>query len=196
MLNAQDDPNQPRSADACADALPLSAETCRTLAALLPRSFSGFGVTATRQVLSSIMFEPAAPPDPSRLSWLPLLRWDRRANGFATSLPQGTCWVEGNSGTVMRCAFDMAGNDARAAERYDEVRAVLHEVVPRAWRAAISPRSVLFSDGQVVRAALHRVNFGAADWVADSPQARWIVLLSLGPIGKHADVPAELWTGP
>jgi hypothetical protein len=70
---------------------------------------------------------------------------------------------------------------------------VLHMLAPATWRTTASPVSVLFSDGTAVRAAVHRVNFGAADWVADSPMPRWKVLLSLGRLGTHDEVPAAAW---
>jgi hypothetical protein len=181
------------SAEECAAELPLFAETCRTVGALLQRVDSGFGGGSNaRQVFSTLLLEDRAPRDTSKLEQLPLLRWDRRATGFATSIPSGTCWLE-SAGAIMRCGFDFGADAGRSADRYEELRAVLHMLAPATWRTTASPVSVLFSDGTAVRAAVHRVNFGAADWVADSPMPRWKVLLSLGRLGTHDEVPAAAW---
>jgi hypothetical protein len=182
--------------EGCAEALRALAEFCQTGGTLLERSASGFGARTARQALTPGTGEDRTPAEPSRLDLLPLLRWDPRANGFQTSVPSGSCWLEGSTGTVVRCAFDFAANEAGASERYEELKAVLHELAPVEWNHTLSPRSVLWSDGRVVRAGLHRANFAAPDWVAGTQDARWRVLLSLGQLGRHDEVPAEAWVAP
>ena len=192
-MNVMQNTSPGRSPEDCASELPLFAETCRTVGALLQRVEGGFGAGSNaRQVFSTLLLEDPAPRDRSKLDQLPLLRWDRRATGFATSIPSGTCWLE-SDGAIMRCGFDFGADAGRSAERYEELRAVLHMLAPAAWTSTRSPVSVLFSDGAVVRAAVHRVNFGATDWVADAPMPRWKVLLSLGRVGTHAEVPPAAW---
>jgi hypothetical protein len=192
----QDTLNRGQTIDGCAQALPVLAEFCQTVGTLLQRSATGFGASTARQALTPLTVEDRLPADPSRLALLPLLRWDPRANGFQTSLPSGSCWLEGSTGSVMRCAFDFAANEPGASARYEELRAVLHQLAPAEWSHTVSPRSVLFSDGRVVRASLHRANFAALDWVAETPDARWRVLLSFGQLGRHDEVPAQAWVAP
>jgi hypothetical protein len=170
--------------DDCAATLPAYAETCRTLSGLLDKVAIGYGAGAARVTFHPLRFENMRPDDPSRLDLLPLLRWENSGGGWPTSVANAACWVE-RGGAVLRCAFDDGTNGARAAERFDELSAVLQALVPSAWQAATTPFSALFSDGPVVRAAVHRANFAAANWVDDSPNARWKVVLSFGDLGRE-----------
>jgi hypothetical protein len=185
---AQSALNRGQSPEECAGELPNLAEVCRTLGALLRRTADGFGTGTGGQALTALTLERTAPPDSSRLPLLPLLRWDARANGFPTSLPRASCWLE-SAGSIMRCAFDLAADEARAIERFEELRVVLHQLAPVEWQHASTDRSVLLADGRVVHASIHRINFDAPNWVDDSPNPRWKVLLSLGKLGTVDEVP-------